>query len=318
MSSSLTAPQKYTRFSLPGLNLPLNWTPHETYRSYRDGNHGTVTAQGDGKNLFRTALNYADVDGGYTSLPLTQLREFTMLHIMNSLTDKKGWEEKASNMFVNRFLLHGGLILALQVFDETISEKWKAEALATEDVDVTQAMVDWVIDELRWKSERFKKTGRLTVYYGDVVKSDCAISEDTKLWLRAAVRPLEDVPEKYKDYHPGSDGKVLDIVHPSLFPLIYGKSRVLEDGLIGLDDCIANSGKGTTVPIRPDEETKLDRKGNMSSGNGWHRRDLPEPYGKHFQWLPCEVDISENQTKYVLAPCIFDFANQPQNHQLHK
>ncbi len=28
------------------------------------------------------------------SLPLTTLREFTMLHLMNVLTDKPGWEEK--------------------------------------------------------------------------------------------------------------------------------------------------------------------------------------------------------------------------------
>jgi hypothetical protein len=48
--------------------------------------------------LFRTALNDADVDGGWTSLHLTPLREFTMLHIMNTLTDKKGWEVKVSHV----------------------------------------------------------------------------------------------------------------------------------------------------------------------------------------------------------------------------
>jgi hypothetical protein len=179
---------------------------------------------------------------------------------------------------------------------------------------VTQAMVDWVIDELRWKAEEFKNTGRLTVYNGDVVKSDVAISENIKLQLRDAVRPLEDVPEKYKDYHPGSDGKVLDIVHPSLFPLIYGKSRVLEDRLIGLDDCIANCGKGKIVPVRPDEEMKLDRKGSMEYGASWRRAQSLDPYGKHFQWLPCEVDISGTDTKYALTHCISHPANRPQNH----
>jgi hypothetical protein len=31
---------------------------------------------------------------GVARLPLTTLREFTMLHIMNSITDKLGWEVK--------------------------------------------------------------------------------------------------------------------------------------------------------------------------------------------------------------------------------
>jgi len=29
------------------------------------------------------------------------------------------------------------------------------------------------------------------------------------------------------DWRYGSDGQVLDLIHPSLFPLIYGHSRVL-------------------------------------------------------------------------------------------
>lgn len=32
-------------------------------------------------------------------IPTTTLREFTMLHIMNSLTDKHGWEEKVGDVF---------------------------------------------------------------------------------------------------------------------------------------------------------------------------------------------------------------------------
>jgi hypothetical protein len=38
--------------------------------------------------------------------------------------------------------------------------------------------------------------------------------------LREAVRVLEEVPDAEKDWHPGSDGQVLDLVHPSLFCLV--------------------------------------------------------------------------------------------------
>lgn len=38
------------------------------------------------------------------------------------------------------------------------------------------------------------------------------------------MKELEDVPEAEKDWHPRSSGLVLDLVHPSLYPLVYGRS----------------------------------------------------------------------------------------------
>ena len=56
---------------LPGFNLPLNWTPHEKYtkHEHNNGNYKSTEfpAQGEGKNLFHTALNDADIEGGWTS-----------------------------------------------------------------------------------------------------------------------------------------------------------------------------------------------------------------------------------------------------------
>ena len=54
----------------------------------------------------------------------------------------------------------------LQVFDDAISEKWKQEALATRDRDLTPNMMRWVIDELRYKAKGFEKTGALAVPLG--------------------------------------------------------------------------------------------------------------------------------------------------------
>ena len=156
-------------------------------------------------------------------------------------------------------------------------------------------MVDWVIAELRWRSIKFKETGAVFVYNGAVIKSDTAIPLSLKAALRNAVKSLEDVPEIYKDYHPGSDRQVLDLVHPSLFPLIYGRSRVLEDRSIGLDDCIDNIGNGKTIQVRPDKEMAIDRK---SGGYSWsHQEETELPYSKNFQWLPCDVDISNGDAK---------------------
>lgn len=160
---------------------------------------------------------------------------------------------------------------------------------------MTENMVNWIIAELRYKANIFKETsGAVSVFNGDVVKSDFAIPQDVQESLKAGVRMLEDISEWHKDYHPGSDGKVLDLVHPSLYPLMYGRTRVLEDSLVTLDECIEAIGKGKVLPIRESEETVLDKKGSGSSGlaNRWTRS--PPPYSKHFQWLPCDVDISRD------------------------
>ncbi|KAG5641800.1 hypothetical protein DXG03_004166 [Asterophora parasitica] len=146
---------------------------------------------------------------------------------MNEATDKPRWHEK--------------------VFDDAITSKWKEEIQAN--TDFTNEMFDWCIAELRYKIPVFEKTGAISVYNGDVVKSDTTVPPALQEALKAAVVSLENVPDRHKDWHPGSDGKVLDLVHPSLFPLVYGKSRILETSRVGLEDCITRCGEGETIPV---------------------------------------------------------------------
>jgi hypothetical protein len=200
--------------------------------------------------------------------------------------------------------------------------------MASEGGDVSEKMMDWVIDELRWKAENFKvwnpanvlslqaniyqETGMVNVYNGDVVKSDTAIPQSIKDSLRIAVQKLENIPENRKDYHPGSDGKVLDLVHPSLFPLVYGRSRILEDRIIGLTECIRSSGSGKVIEVRPPSETTL---GEESSGYR-NRTSQASPYSRKFQWLPCDVDISQpSGAKYMDSIMLNEKdANKSQDH----
>lgn len=67
-----------------------------------------------------------------------------------------------------------------------------------------EKMMNWAIDDLQFKANVFKETGCITVYGGDVVKSDIAVSETVKEALETAAARLEDVPEDQKDWHPDS------------------------------------------------------------------------------------------------------------------
>ena len=100
---------------------------------------------------------------------------------------------------------------------------------------------------------------------------------------------LEDVPDNHKDWHLGSNGKVLDLVHPSLYPLVYGHTRVLETGTVSLENCIARYGEGQTTQIPHPEDARVYDDENPQLN----------PYSRNFQWLPCMVDISGEHSKYV-------------------
>ena len=149
-------------------------------------------------------------------------------------------------------------------------------------------MVDWVIEELRYKAKIFHETGAISVHGGDVMKSNSAIPDSLKERLNAAVVSIEDVPVRYQDFHPGSDEKVIDLVHPSLFPLVYGRSRILPESLLNLDDCIKRCGEGTRLATPSENEATLDRKSEYD--RRWVE-DSMKPYSLKFQWLPCNVEL---------------------------
>lgn len=121
-----------------------------------------------------------------------------------------------------------------------------------------------------------------------VVKSDVSIPSSLKKAIRDAVGPLENVPQDEKDWHPGSDGKVLDLVHPSLFPLVYGLSRVLPQGTANLKDSLETCGGGVVIPI-----PKL---------RPWPYCDInSDLWSYRFQWLPCNVEFPDGKTAKIIS-----------------
>ena len=142
------------------------------------------------------------------------------------------------------------------------------------------------MEELTYKATRFSEMpgGAIKVYNGDVVKSDTAVPNSLKAQLQAAVRPLEEIPAWKKDWHPGSDEKVLDLVHPSLFPVVYGRTRALGkgQGFVTPENCVARCGEGDTLK----------------------KQRVLDGYSADFQWLPCEVDISGDDGQARLRPFI--------------
>lgn len=177
----------------------------------------------------------------------------------------------------------------MQAFDDEITSKWRDELLNC-GKDITPKMVDWIVKELQWKAGIFRETGYTVAFDPGVVKADNTIPFEMQKELKNAVRPLEDVAEEEKDYHPGSDQKVVDLVYPSLFPVIYGRTRILPDHVIRLDDCLSAVGQGQLLPVPPKEQARLPSA--FYDRSGYHRGH--EGYSRKFQWLPCDIELTSD------------------------
>lgn len=154
-------------------------------------------------------------------------------------------------------------------------------------------MADWVFEELRYKAEVFEDTGAVSVFDIGVIKSDSAVEDEVREELKAAAAPLEDVPESERDYHPHSNKQVLNLVHPSLFPLVYGRTRAV--GAVEQDlcreDCLRQRPTGEPIPVPPE----IDGTCSIKTARG--STALSKVYSRKFQWLPCEVDVAEWRVK---------------------
>ncbi|EGR44694.1 uncharacterized protein TRIREDRAFT_69841, partial [Trichoderma reesei QM6a] len=243
---------------VPGFGLPLGYMPPEEER-------------------FPVLIGVHGYDWKAATL---LIREVCMLKFMEELTNKPLWWEK--------------------VWMPDTAEKWKQEALQMNweeyrtFADFTPAMADACIHELRKKADLVKKTGLVPIfdYSSCVIKSDSLISESLRDSLRSAAAVLENVPDEEKDWHPGSTHKVLDLVHPSLWPFIYGRTPVLLDTRINLANALSHCGVGTILPAPKPIEI-------AGPGSHWSRplEDPVPSLSYKFQWLPCEVVLDGKSAK---------------------
>ncbi|MFG3034527.1 DUF4246 domain-containing protein [Streptomyces sp. NPDC048253] len=168
--------------------------------------------------------------------PPRTLRELQMMQCSSHIRAKPGWFDKMN--------------------DAGIVARWTQEAVAQ---GLTEAQVRYVLAELlHYAALRDGRTGVEVSAVDGVWHSDTLVDDKLRSRLREAVRVLEQVSETAQDWHPGSDGQVLDLVHPSLFCLVRGVSAAPE----------------------------------------WAWRNPTDRYSKYefseqFQWLPTDVDVSD-------------------------
>ncbi|KOG56715.1 hypothetical protein ADK75_07055 [Streptomyces virginiae] len=165
------------------------------------------------------------------------LRELEVMQCSAHLRGKPGWFDKMN--------------------DADIVARWTREAI---DQGLTEAQVRYVLAELEhYAALRDGRTGIEVSAVDGVWQSDTLVDDKLSSRLREAVRVLEEVPEEERDWHPGSGGQVLDLVHPSLFCLVRDVSGAPEGAW----------------------RNPTDR---------WSKYEFSEK----FQWLPTDVDVADD------------------------
>lgn len=152
-------------------------------------------------------------------------------------------------------------------------------------------MVNWIIEELKYKAMIYELSSAVALYNGDITKSDTNVPEDILKELRRTAKFLEFEEEELQFYHPGSMSKQRDLLSMALYPLIYGKSRILTDRVIRLDDALGYAGQGEVIPV-PKESgvTREDLAWRVAA-----RADIQvKPYSRLFQILPSDWELGDD------------------------
>ncbi|KAJ6567040.1 hypothetical protein B0H19DRAFT_1219631 [Mycena capillaripes] len=148
--------------------------------------------------------------GRYARL-LAELRMYTLSWAIRSKPD---WQRKAA--------------------DPEILSKWRQEAFDQQSSmdlhkKITEKMVDYVLAELTGYAKIADNTRGIERGCFDAIwYSDRLISDDVTERLRSAVSVLENVSDTEKDWHPGSNEQVLDLIHPSLYCIVYDRTHAYD------------------------------------------------------------------------------------------
>jgi hypothetical protein len=159
-----------------------------------------------------------------------------------------------------------------------------------------QANLSWkIVKELQSKAKYYDKSGIIPTLdaCASVAKSDKLVTSELHERLRNAFKKLKADHSASPDWHPSSSNMVEDLVHPSMYPLVYARSRVIKEEVVGVEDAVEKwAGKGDII------------KEDLMYAGGDHERDRaygvgsgtvpPQYWSDTYQWLPANVAFQES------------------------
>ncbi|KAL4253409.1 Protein of unknown function DUF4246 [Abortiporus biennis] len=189
--------------------------------------------------------------------------ELRMLKFMQSVLEKPNWYNKLQ--------------------DTTIRQKWIEEAkaqLKMREVVVEYALkeLDWYASSVRDDATRISPTGIDFVW-----KSDNLIEPSLHNRLLNVLATLQN--SLYEDYHPQTLNQIRNVIHPSLFCLVYDVSRDYNNQPITQPKWLSEINERGYERIGA---------GDYDIANVNEQSPFPKLYSHKFQWLPSEFLVDEH------------------------
>ncbi|PVU86728.1 hypothetical protein BB559_006423 [Furculomyces boomerangus] len=185
--------------------------------------------------------------------------EQQILKVLTEIKNKKNWNKK----------------IKLQ----EIREKWKNEFLNRFEENV----VDYAIEEALYYSDLFAKNlvpGAVDCTYID----GDSIEEGLLKELIENVAKIKDDPENQRDWHPENNSQLVNPINPSLYPIVFGRTRGLTKNVSSTkipkwDSVIGKGEIEKVIPIK--KETRY--------------------FSEKCQWLPTEFNVDATGKVKILS-----------------
>eukprot|EP01119_Soliformovum_irregulare_P002602 TRINITY_DN1284_c0_g1_i4.p1 TRINITY_DN1284_c0_g1~~TRINITY_DN1284_c0_g1_i4.p1 ORF type:complete len:583 (+),score=153.64 TRINITY_DN1284_c0_g1_i4:31-1749(+) len=250
-----------------------------------------ATLKSRSKKIKTMPESFEDAFSGNRKTPKT-LVEMAMMRFSQEIRRKEEWDTKMKDKKIvakwrkegkNLFIEHRS-----QFLPSLLKSKNKVNFIADEET-VDEAL-EFVLQELEWYASKKDDLAEISTVDG-VLQSDTLIPQELKERLLTAVRRLEDVPEEKKDWHPGSEGKMLDLVHPSLYPFVFGVSKQLEEPHHG--PTFPMIGQGQIMSKVSVEEPNFELKDDYGDPI-FYMGNHDQNTSKRYQWLPSDFFVDAN------------------------
>ncbi|KAI0642313.1 hypothetical protein C8Q79DRAFT_1013602 [Trametes meyenii] len=223
-------------------------------------------------------------------LPLLELR---LRWLSATIQEKPRWWEK-----VRDFIIVSRWTSEIVEYDRTMVDKlWGGEKWY--DVGegekqwprerITGAQLGYLFGELEYIASQ-RDGGIVRTAVPMVYESSVLIPPSLKQSVRELAQRLEDIPDGAKDWHPGSPGQVLDLVHPSMYCLRIGGS-FLFDPQPGHTDPLELLSLDRYLRDRPDVAAPCAHRDWLTQDVGHTALDFAVSHS--FQWLPTDFAVSE-------------------------
>jgi hypothetical protein len=112
--------------------------------------------------------------------------------------------------------------------------------------------------------------------------------------VKASLAPLEEEMRRVGHFREDSDGVVLLLAHSTLYPIVYGRTKVVEQA-ITRDNCLEAIGKGTISPLPgPPPPVEHQPSYEMSVEQQDEKAGLANVRSRRYAWLPTDVEIGAN------------------------